>query len=1317
MTFRLFKHSCNWLMRATLMVLAFATITASVLVITTRYWLLPDIERFHEKITAAISGAIGNPVTIGKIEGEWRGLQPSIKLIDFRILDAQKQAALVLPGISTRVSWKTLLAGELRLASIEIEGAELLIQRDAGGKIFVAGIPISTQGGNSRLSNWLLRQPHLSANNALVVWVDDMRAASALVLQQVSVRVENSLTRHRLSLRALPPEELATPLDIRGEFHGSDVSKLSEWEGQVFTQIDYTDVSAWKAWLNLPREFSRGRGALRGWAGVQDGKLASITADLDLHDVTTTLGDDVPEMVLLDLRGRASWKAVEGGLEIATKNLAMRMQDGVELSPTDFYFRTSQSVQSENAEKPASNELRANVLQFETLVSLANFLPLDASLRSQLDSYGPRGSVTDLNAQWQGTVNQPISYTIKGKFTNLALRQVSELPGFMGLSLEIDGSEQEGSATIDTQNLIVDAPKIMREPLFFDRATGRINWRREGDEVVVHLHEGALENSDLAGQVQASYTTQAGTMGLLDFDARLTRADLRSAARYTPLNGLNQQGGDWLSSALLAGQSEDFRVRIQANLSDFPLHKNSDALFKIGGSVRDATFAFDPAWPRIENITGKFLIDGNTLKVNAPSARTLTAGLKNVAVTIPDLLNKSLLLKISGDAVATNSVFLQYIQQSPVRGFIDGFTDHITATGDGQLNLQLSIPLFGSQPVEVEGLFSVQDSDIALGEGVPLLSHTKGALSFTQAGMHVKDAVTQILGGAANVSVDSDAGGAVHAVAQGRADINALRTAYPHALLDALHGSAAWNADIRVTSKSPLTVITSDLQGISSSLPQPFAKLASETMPLRVEFAPVTNQSSIRTLKNTKKSKASPPDSAGETQGVVTAQLGNLLAAKFLRHRENGAMQIKQGLINFGDASKPPSNETVSAKSGIWLTGSLPTLSWQGWNVLASGSTVSDAPLPIEGANVYIEKLTGYGVNLNSLQVSALKRGNGFAAQLSGKELDGEIIWQPKTITTDTYPNQTVNGKLTANLTSLIWQSEKKTITPEADQENDIPRPGSLPALAVNIDNLQFNGKKIGHFEMLGHPEGKDWRLNRVHANNPDGDMTGDGLWHEDEQGKVQSQFNIALQIDDAGKILERSGYPDTVKDGNGKLTARASWQGSPSQFNFATLNGSLDLNTGKGRFIQMDPGIGKLLSVLSLQALPKHLTLDMNDIFRQGFQFDSINGSASIKNGMMETQDLSMDGSSAKVTMKGHVNLNDATQNLQVKVLPTVGSTVSLLGAIAISPVVGLGTLVANKVLGNPLDKLASFEYNISGTWNDPIVVKVGDKKNTPVK
>jgi len=42
-----------------------------------------------------------------------------------------------------------------------------------------------------------------------------------------------------------------------------------------------------------------------------------------------------------------------------------------------------------------------------------------------------------------------------------------------------------------------------------------------------------------------------------------------------------------------------------------------------------------------------------------------------------------------------------------------------------------------------------------------------------------------------------------------------------------------------------------------------------------------------------------------------------------------------------------------------------------------------------------------------------------------------------------------------------------------------------------------------------------------------------------------------------------------------------------------ASLNGKLSMDTGKGQFLQIDPGIGKLLSILSLQALPKRISLD----------------------------------------------------------------------------------------------------------------------------
>jgi len=233
--------------------------------------------------------------------------------------------------------------------------------------------------------------------------------------------------------------------------------------------------------------------------------------------------------------------------------------------------------------------------------------------------------------------------------------------------------------------------------------------------------------------------------------------------------------------------------------------------------------------------------------------------------------------------------------------------------------------------------------------------------------------------------------------------------------------------------------------------------------------------------------------------------------------------------------------------------------------------------------------------------------------------------------------------------------------------------------------------------------------LRRLHITNPDGDLLGDGVWHG-TPGNTQTQINLLLEISDAGKILARSGYPNTVKNGSGKLTANLSWPGRPDEFSYATLNGSLKLDAGKGQFLKMDPGAGKLLSILSMQALPKHITtLDFTDVFSKGFQFDNIIGDAVIKNGVMDTQEFHIYGSAAKVALKGSVDLNHETQNLNVKVFPAIGDSVSLLAVFAINPAAGIAGLIADKLLGNPLDKLVSFEYNVTGTWSDPKVVKIG--------
>ena len=91
----------------------------------------------------------------------------------------------------------------------------------------------------------------------------------------------------------------------------------------------------------------------------------------------------------------------------------------------------------------------------------------------------------------------------------------------------------------------------------------------------------------------------------------------------------------------------------------------------------------------------------------------------------------------------------------------------------------------------------------------------------------------------------------------------------------------------------------------------------------------------------------------------------------------------------------------------------------QGWEDLA-GETEKHAPaLPIAGVNLHIERLTGYGQVVKSLQVDAVRRGDGLAAQLASDSLNGEVVWLPHG-----YEN---GEKYSAHLSNLYWVADEKS--------------------------------------------------------------------------------------------------------------------------------------------------------------------------------------------------------------------------------------------------------------------------------------------------
>jgi uncharacterized protein YhdP len=176
-------------------------------------------------------------------------------------------------------------------------------------------------------------------------------------------------------------------------------------------------------------------------------------------------------------------------------------------------------------------------------------------------------------------------------------------------------------------------------------------------------------------------------------------------------------------------------------------------------------------------------------------------------------------------------------------------------------------------------------------------------------------------------------------------------------------------------------------------------------------------------------------------------------------------------------------------------------------------------------------------------------------------------------------------------------------------------------------------------------------------------------------------------------------------------MEGQVAWLGSPLSLDYASLSGAFKVNVENGQFLKADPGIAKLLGVLSLQSLPRRLALDFRDVFSEGFAFDFFRGDVRIDQGIAASDNLQMKGVNAAVLMEGQADLFRETQDIRVVVVPEINAGTASLIAAAINPAIGLGSFLAQFVLRKPLMEAATQEFHIDGSWLDPKIQRVNTR------
>ena len=276
------------------------------------------------------------------------------------------------------------------------------------------------------------------------------------------------------------------------------------------------------------------------------------------------------------------------------------------------------------------------------------------------------------------------------------------------------------------------------------------------------------------------------------------------------------------------------------------------------------------------------------------------------------------------------------------------------------------------------------------------------------------------------------------------------------------------------------------------------------------------------------------------------------------------------------------------------------------------------------------------------------------------------------------------------------------------------PHPRHLPRISARIGSLSYDKFNLGsaQFETSVNRKGaaEGLSIDKCILTSPSGRLTASGSWTRSlaRGASDQTAINASWDIKNAGNLLDELGIPGVIEGADGMLKANLSYAGSPWSPQLETLSGDLAVDFSKGSFMQVDTGPGgALLSLLSFQSLLKRLTLDFTDLVQQGFSFDRFTGSATIAAGVSTTDNTKIVGSQATVLLSGKADFYSQKLNTHAVVLPDINAGNASLALAFVNPAVGIGTFLAQLLLRNPLSQMFKVEYDITGSFDNPVITK----------
>ena len=1224
--------------------------------------LTPLVAEYRGEVETRGRDALGMPLQIGELKGNWSGFAPILSAHDVTVGEGANALHLekvrAVPDL-----WASLLAREIRIAHLELNGLKISLKQGNDGEWALEGLPVRNDQplDPEQLLNSLQMVQQLSVLDSQITlqpWGE-----SPLSLTYVGLNLKTGAYRQRLDVRLTLPDGQPMAMSLRTRIQAS---QWKEGEADVYLSLPQSDWSKWlPESLSQQWNFSEIKGGGELWATWGQGVLQSAAVRLNAPQIKGAYAERKPVQINnLALNGYFQ-RSTEGML-VTLDSLAMNLGE----TRWESRLQLKQLAATDKAEE--AWHLQADRLELTPLTPLLNALaPLPEGFATTVERLKVIGGLRNVLIDVRPNATDDSKFSFAANLDRVGFDAYHGAPAARNVSGSISGDLGHGELRMDSKDFMLHLDPIFAKPWQYIQANARLTWKldKEGFTLIAPYLKVLGEEGKIAGDFLIRLHFDHNQEDYMDLRVGLVDGDGRYTAKYLPAV-LSPALDEWLRTAILKGAVDQGFFQYQGSLN----HGAEDAARSISlfFKVHDAELAFQPGWPHVSKVTGDVFVEDSGVRILASKGQLLDTQVSDIYVSIPHVPEgQSTHLLLDGGFAGGLGDGLKILKEAPI-GTAETFAGW-EGEGDLQGKLKLDIPLVKGEQPKIVVDFKTAKARLKLPEPPLELTQLKGDFRFDSSkGLSGQNITARAFDKPVSAQIFADGREGklnTRVTASGQVEVKKLANWLSVTQPLPASGVIPYQLQLTLNGGDSQLMVNSNLKGVAIDLPAPFGMPAETgrdtTFRMTLQGAERRYWVNYGELANF--TFAAPPGNFAEGRGELFLGNGNAMlpAAKGLRVR---------GVLSQLDVG--PWQDLVNKYAGQDPGGSAKQL--------------------LSSADFKVGKLSALGTTLDQASVQLTRKPAAWALQLDSQQVKGAA----------SMPDAKASP-MVINLQYVRLPAPDPKVLADENSPDPLASvdPTKIPALDITINQLFQGNDLVGAWSLKVRPTARGIALNSLDMGLKGILLQGSGGW-EGAPGSSTSWYKGRISGKNLADVLKGWGFAPSVTSQEFHMDVDGRWPGSPAWLASKRFSGTLDASMREGQFVEVEGGAQALrvFGLLNFNSIGRRLRLDFSDLFGKGLSYDRVKGLLVATNGVYVTREpIQMTGPSSNVELNGTLNLVGDQIDAKLMVTLPVTNNLPIAALIVGAPAVGGALFLIDKLIGDRVARFASVKYTVKGPWKEP--------------